>query len=274
MSSTDSCVVKAPRAGPMSSAHCSKRCAEALAADRFFERGAAERVRGAGAALVEHQQVARAQRGRDRLGDEFAERQRCLPGAAGERDHRVAAGRGSGELALDAQRDRAREQRPCGRAARAACVQAKPGELGQLTKPRLVAAGDAGAAAAQRGRGEHGREDPDRRSPRHGRPTIAAAAPRSRRFPPARACAVGCAHGRRARDRERPGAPAAIGPYSHAVRAAGCCSAQVRSRWTRQTGEIVGDTAAEQARRCLENLAAVCAAAGTSLSARCASPST
>ena len=91
---------------------------EALAADRFFERGAAERVRGAGAALVEQQQVARAQRGRDRLGDEFVERQRCLPGTAGERDHGIAAGRGSGELALDAQRDRAREHARCGPAGR------------------------------------------------------------------------------------------------------------------------------------------------------------
>jgi 2-iminobutanoate/2-iminopropanoate deaminase len=31
------------------------------------------------------------------------------------------------------------------------------------------------------------------------------------------------------------------------------------------TGELVGATAGEQARRCLENLQAVCAAAGTSL---------
>ncbi len=61
------------------------------------------------------------------------------------------------------------------------------------------------------------------------------------------------------------GAPAAIGPYSHAVRSDGLlfCSGQIPL--DPGTGEIVGETAAEQARRCLENLRAVCAAAGTSL---------
>jgi 2-iminobutanoate/2-iminopropanoate deaminase len=62
-----------------------------------------------------------------------------------------------------------------------------------------------------------------------------------------------------------PDAPAAIGPYSHAVRVDGLlfCSGQIPL--DPATGEIVGATAAEQAQRCLENLAAVCAAAGTSL---------
>jgi 2-iminobutanoate/2-iminopropanoate deaminase len=62
-----------------------------------------------------------------------------------------------------------------------------------------------------------------------------------------------------------PGAPAAIGPYSHAVRAGGLlfCSGQIPL--DPASGEIVGDTAAEQARRCLENLGAVCEAAGTRL---------
>ena len=61
------------------------------------------------------------------------------------------------------------------------------------------------------------------------------------------------------------GAPAAIGPYSHAVRAGGLlfCSGQVAL--DPDSGELVGATAAEQTARCLENLAAVCAAAGTSL---------
>ncbi len=61
------------------------------------------------------------------------------------------------------------------------------------------------------------------------------------------------------------GAPAAIGPYSHAVRAGGLlfCSGQIPL--DPDTGELVGGTAAEQARRCLENLGAVCAAAGASL---------
>ena len=64
---------------------------------------------------------------------------------------------------------------------------------------------------------------------------------------------------------EAPGAPAAIGPYSHAVRAGGLlfCSGQIPL--DPSTGELVGEAAAEQARRCLENLRAVCEAAGTSL---------
>jgi 2-iminobutanoate/2-iminopropanoate deaminase len=60
-------------------------------------------------------------------------------------------------------------------------------------------------------------------------------------------------------------APAAIGPYSHAISAGGLlfCSGQIPL--DPGTGELVGDTPAEQARRCLENLAAVCGAAGAAL---------
>ena len=63
-----------------------------------------------------------------------------------------------------------------------------------------------------------------------------------------------------------PGAPPAIGPYSHAVRAGGLlfCSGQIPL--DPATGELAGAIAAEQARRCLENLRAVCEAAGASLS--------
>ena len=62
-----------------------------------------------------------------------------------------------------------------------------------------------------------------------------------------------------------PDAPEAIGPYVHAVRAGDLlfCSGQIPL--DPASGEIVGTTAAEQAGRCLENLAAVCAAAGTNL---------
>lgn len=62
-----------------------------------------------------------------------------------------------------------------------------------------------------------------------------------------------------------PHAPAAIGPYSHAVRAGSLlfCSGQIPL--DPHTGELVGATAGEQARRCLENLTAVCEAAGASL---------
>lgn len=61
------------------------------------------------------------------------------------------------------------------------------------------------------------------------------------------------------------GAPTAIGPYSHAVRAGGLlfCSGQIPL--DPGTGELVGESPGEQAHRCLENLAAVCAAAGASL---------
>jgi 2-iminobutanoate/2-iminopropanoate deaminase len=64
---------------------------------------------------------------------------------------------------------------------------------------------------------------------------------------------------------QAPGAPPAIGPYSHAVAAGGLlfCSGQIPL--DPASGELVGDTPAEQARRCLENLREVCAAAGTTL---------
>jgi 2-iminobutanoate/2-iminopropanoate deaminase len=64
---------------------------------------------------------------------------------------------------------------------------------------------------------------------------------------------------------DAPGAPAAVGPYSHAVRAGGLlfCSGQIPL--DPGSGELVGETPAEQARQCMQNLEAVCAAAGTSL---------
>ena len=65
---------------------------------------------------------------------------------------------------------------------------------------------------------------------------------------------------------QAPGAPAAIGPYSHAVRSGGLlfCSGQIPL--DPESGELSGQDAAEQARRCLQNLEAVCDAAGSSLS--------
>ena len=61
------------------------------------------------------------------------------------------------------------------------------------------------------------------------------------------------------------GAPGAVGPYSHAVKAGGLlfCSGQVAL--DPETGELVGDTAAEQARQCMENLATIAAAGGCTL---------
>lgn len=61
-------------------------------------------------------------------------------------------------------------------------------------------------------------------------------------------------------------APAAIGPYSHAVKSNGLlfCSGQIPL--DPSSGELVGDTPGAQARKCLENLAAVVHAAGAQLS--------
>ena len=60
-------------------------------------------------------------------------------------------------------------------------------------------------------------------------------------------------------------APAAIGPYSHAVRAGGLLFVSGQIPIDPSSGELVGATAAEQARVCLENLTAVVAAGGASL---------
>jgi 2-iminobutanoate/2-iminopropanoate deaminase len=62
-----------------------------------------------------------------------------------------------------------------------------------------------------------------------------------------------------------PQAPAAIGPYSHAVRCGELlfCSGQIPL--DPSSGELVAVSAGAQARRCLENLEAVCSAAGTTL---------
>jgi 2-iminobutanoate/2-iminopropanoate deaminase len=62
-----------------------------------------------------------------------------------------------------------------------------------------------------------------------------------------------------------PDAPAAVGPYVHAVSASGLlfCSGQIPL--DPRSGDLVGSTPGEQAGRCLENLAAVCSAAGATL---------
>ena len=63
-------------------------------------------------------------------------------------------------------------------------------------------------------------------------------------------------------------APAALGPYSQAIKVRGStivyCSGQIGL--DPQTGNLVGETATEQARRVLENLKAVVEAAGAHLS--------
>src|SRR3954447_13833297 len=61
------------------------------------------------------------------------------------------------------------------------------------------------------------------------------------------------------------GAPEAVGPYSPAVKTNGLlfCSGQIPL--DPQSGELVGETAADQARQCLENLSVVASAGGASL---------
>ena len=64
---------------------------------------------------------------------------------------------------------------------------------------------------------------------------------------------------------EASGAPAAVGPYSHAIVHGGAlyCSGQVPL--DPDSGELVTGGPGDQTRQCLRNLEAVCAAAGTSL---------
>ncbi len=61
-------------------------------------------------------------------------------------------------------------------------------------------------------------------------------------------------------------APAAIGPYSQAVKSAGLlwCSGQLGLMPS--SGQFASDDTAKQAEQCLRNLDAICRSAGTSLS--------
>jgi 2-iminobutanoate/2-iminopropanoate deaminase len=61
------------------------------------------------------------------------------------------------------------------------------------------------------------------------------------------------------------GAPDAVGPYVHAVKAGGLVFISGQIPLHPSTGELVGRTAGEQAAQCLENLKAIAAAAGASL---------
>jgi 2-iminobutanoate/2-iminopropanoate deaminase len=64
---------------------------------------------------------------------------------------------------------------------------------------------------------------------------------------------------------ETPDAPEAIGPYSQAIVSGGVlyCSGQIPLEPS--TGQLVKQDAGGQARQCLDNLEAVCRAAGTAL---------
>lgn len=61
------------------------------------------------------------------------------------------------------------------------------------------------------------------------------------------------------------GAPAAVGPYSHGVVAGGLLFCSGQTPLDPDTNELVQGSVEDRTRRCLDNLAAVCAAAGTQL---------
>jgi 2-iminobutanoate/2-iminopropanoate deaminase len=60
-------------------------------------------------------------------------------------------------------------------------------------------------------------------------------------------------------------APAAVGPYSHAVRSGGFLFLSGQTPLDPATGALVEGDIGEQTRQCLRNLQAVCEAAGASL---------
>ena len=62
------------------------------------------------------------------------------------------------------------------------------------------------------------------------------------------------------------GAPAAAGPYSHAVISNGLIFLSGQTPVDPETGRLVEGSTGEQTRRCLDNLAIVAAAAGAQLS--------
>jgi 2-iminobutanoate/2-iminopropanoate deaminase len=61
------------------------------------------------------------------------------------------------------------------------------------------------------------------------------------------------------------GAPQAAGPYSHAVKGAGLIFLSGQTPVDPATGQLVEGSIGDQARRCLDNLSVVAAAAGASL---------
>jgi 2-iminobutanoate/2-iminopropanoate deaminase len=62
------------------------------------------------------------------------------------------------------------------------------------------------------------------------------------------------------------GAPAALGPYSHAVRSGGFLFLSGQTPLDPGTGKLIEGGVGDQTRQCLQNLAAVCESAGASLS--------
>jgi 2-iminobutanoate/2-iminopropanoate deaminase len=65
---------------------------------------------------------------------------------------------------------------------------------------------------------------------------------------------------------DAPSAPAAIGPYSHAVRHGSVLYCSGALAIDPESGDVRDESPAAETRQCLRNLAAVCEAGGTSLS--------
>src|SRR4051812_16417025 len=61
------------------------------------------------------------------------------------------------------------------------------------------------------------------------------------------------------------GAPSAVGPYSHGIVSGGLLFCSGQTPLDPETNELVGGSIGDQTRRCLDNLTAVCAAAGAQL---------
>lgn len=61
------------------------------------------------------------------------------------------------------------------------------------------------------------------------------------------------------------GAPSAVGPYSHGVISGGLLYCSGQTPLDPDTNELVQGTIGDRTRRCLDNLAAVCAAGGAQL---------
>jgi 2-iminobutanoate/2-iminopropanoate deaminase len=61
------------------------------------------------------------------------------------------------------------------------------------------------------------------------------------------------------------GAPAAAGPYSHAVKSAGLIFLSGQVHIDPETGQLEDGSIGDQTRRCLDNLAVIAAAAGAEL---------
>ena len=217
-----------------------------------------QRARGAGAALVEDEQVAGREGGREHLGEISANGSAAWPGPPASAT--TAAAR-SGSTPPRR-----------GRRASATC---------RGTAPRAVERDvDVGALVARGRAGRQGIVGPRRRR-RHsdGEPASAISASAARGRDAAGehvARTVASAAGKRRR-RTRPHVrtiaspsraetpPRPSVPTATRCGRAGCCSCSGQTPLDPATGELVEGDIGEQTRRCLGNLEAVCAAAGASL---------